>query len=110
MTLIETETWHDCKPSHGAQVPPLLVKAERIEAEAKRRIDEAFEEAERTQANPWDALATISPTHGTTIEWLYALRAYYNGDLSADCDHGPDDTCRYCRAMAAVSNYQFEED
>lgn len=106
---LETETWFDQRPTHR-EVPALLVKAERIEAEAKRRVDEAWDEAERTGCNPWSALALINPSHGTTIRWLDDLRAYYNGDQGADCDHGPDDTCRYCRAMAAVSNYKFEEE
>jgi len=91
-------------------VSELLVKAERIEAEAKRKVDEAYDEAERTGGNPWLALNLISPSHFATIEWQNALRAYYNGDEGADCDHGPDDTCRYCRAIAAVSNYVFEEE
>lgn len=94
----------------GKAQPELLAKAERIEAEAKRKVDEAFDEAERMGANPWDALNLISPSHYATIEWLNALKAYYNGDEGADCDHAPDETCRYCRAMAAVSNYTFEED
>jgi hypothetical protein len=109
-TLMETETWHDQRPSHRA-VPPLLVKAERIEREAKRRVDEAFEEAERMGISPWDALAEITPGHATTIEWLTDLRDYYNGKQGAECACVTDEqSCRYCRAMAAVSNYEFEEE
>lgn len=107
---LETETWHDQRPTHR-EVPALLVKAERIEAEAKRRVDEAYDEAERTQANPWDALNLLTPSHYATIEWLNALKAYYNGDQGAECDCvTPEQSCRYCRAMAAVSNYVFEEE
>lgn len=107
---LETETWHDQRPTHR-EVPALLVKAERIEAEAKRKADEAWDEAERTGCNPWDTLNAISPTHFATIEWLNALRAYYNGEQGAECDCvTPEQSCRYCRAMAAVSNYKFEEE
>jgi len=107
---LETETFHDQRPSHR-EVPELLVKAERIEAEAKRRVDEAWDEAERTQANAWDLLNAISPTHFATIEWLNALKAYYNGDQGAECDCvTPEQSCRYCKAMAAVTNYQLEEE
>jgi len=105
---LETETWHDQRPTHRP-VPALLVKAELIEAEAKRKVDEAFDEAERTGANPWDTLILISPSHCATIGWLNALKEYYNGQGECDCVL-PEQSCRYCRAMAAVSNYTFEEE
>jgi hypothetical protein len=97
--------------SHGAQVPPLLVKAKRIERDAARRVYEARKRADREQANLRDLLEEITPSHYATIEWLNALRAYYNGDQGAECACVTDNqSCRYCRAMAAVSNYQFEEE
>jgi hypothetical protein len=107
---LETETWFDQRPSHR-EVPELLVKAERIEAEAKRRVDEAYDRAERTGENVWDLLMAISPGHGITIGWLRDLRAYYNGERGAECDCVlPEQSCRYCKAMAAVTNYVFEEE
>jgi len=107
---LETETWFDQRPSHR-EVPALLVKAERIEKEISKKIDDLFDEAERNGTDPWPALYAVNPGKYEAIKWLTDLRAYYNGDQGAECDCvTPEQSCRYCKAMAAVSNYTFEEE
>jgi len=104
---LETETWFDQKPSHQP-VPALLVKARKIEAQAKRHIDEYWDEAERTGVNPLDELTGVSEEHFRAIDLLNTVTEYYNG--AGECGCVTDEqSCRFCKALAAVANFELED-
>ena len=100
---LETETWFGCEPSHRA-VPAIVVMAEKLEAEAKRKIDELWDEADRGEVNPWDTLTELSAEHFRAIAWLAALR----NDRECTCMPDGSTTCEPCQVGAQV-RYAYEK-
>ena len=45
INTLETETFHDCKPSHGAQVPEWVTEAREISRRAQVELDEFHDTA-----------------------------------------------------------------
>lgn len=109
-TRLETETWHDQRPSHR-KVDELVVKAEKVMQHYVAQIDAAYLQAEREGTNVWDALLAIPSTRA--IEAYEDIRQKLNGAKHCECAPDGSHTCRLCQNEAWV-RYQyanlFEED